>query len=61
PPGFFRDPAYIVDSADLANSKGEDEATQGKGSSGSTDDSESESEQPIAQQSMFALLGEEDC
>ncbi|KAJ2173396.1 hypothetical protein GGF45_004405, partial [Coemansia sp. RSA 551] len=55
PPGFFRDFAYLKE---LAN---EETQASVRSSDSASESSDTESIQPIAQKSMFALLDEENC
>ncbi|KAJ2130493.1 hypothetical protein GGH17_003772, partial [Coemansia sp. RSA 788] len=55
PPGFFRDFAYLKELA-----KEETQASV-RSSDSASESSDTESKQPIAQKSMFALLDEENC
>ncbi|KAJ2481974.1 hypothetical protein IWW56_001357 [Coemansia sp. RSA 2131] len=55
PPGFFRDFAYLKELAV------EETQASARSSDSASDVSDNETVQPIAQQSMFALLDEENC
>ncbi|KAJ1993030.1 hypothetical protein GGI25_002526 [Coemansia spiralis] len=68
PPGFFHDYSYLKDgsvdngaTADQQHKDNGDNASRGRSDDSSNEEPSDNDRQPIAQQSMFAVLGEEDC